>query len=418
MALALCASCSCSDSSGHREPPKKTASAPYILTPEEELGIEPPGVLDAAVAAWAKNNELGSFYEQSQRRLETARGKLLEDWRVRKGMDAPPTSFTREWLAAYRDAKDHDDALRLHILECYSRGVVRPLPASLRGVFADPIEIRRQEAELAASAPSSLDSMERTHREISAALDAVGSVSWETQKDLPAWQALAAQLGGLSARARDLASGAEGISSRLSDLASAKPEDDNLSDLERRAARICRDAASLSLRISDAQGIAGGQTALASFAEECRRMEGWMQSLDARTDAKSARIAQEQEWRRRVIQARKAGNHAEIAAAAAALDGFRAAMARDKADGDAARQDVKAFKRYADDASFRKFTRLELPEGARPGADVLRGSVLRSVPAGRKPSAFFDLLETRAFKLHDDFEEKKALSELEAAINR
>lgn len=417
MALVLCVCCSCSDSSGYRDPPPE-APAPRVLTPEEELGIEPPGVLDAAVAAWAKKNELGDYYEQSQRRLEKARGKLLDDYRVRKGMAEPPTTFTKEWLAKYREEKMQDDALRRHILECYSRGVVRPLPEGLLGVFSGPGERRLQAAKLADSAPSSLDAMEETHREIASALDAIGFLSWETEKDLPEWQSLAARLGGLSGRAQRLAADAEGLSSRIADLAAGVPEDGNLSGLERRASSVRRDTESLSLRVSGMLGIAEGQMALAAFAEECRRVEGWMRTLDGRTAAKGSRIGQERAWRGRVVQARKTGNRAEIAAAASALGGFRTAMARDKADGDAAQKDIESFKRCIDDSSFRKFKRVELPEKARAGADVLRAGVLRAIPEGRKPAGFFDVLETKAFELRDDYEEKAALAELEAAINR
>lgn len=415
--VALCASCS--ESSGRHEPDMdRPQPAPHIPTPEEELGIVPPGVLDSAVAAWAKGNELGDYYEQSQRRLELARSKLLDDYRVRKGMDAPPTSFTKEWIAKYREAKSDDDGLRLHILECYSRGVVRPLPDNLRGRFADSSERRRRDSELASAAPSSLDAMERTQREIASAMNAIGTLSWEMQKALSEWQALATKLAGLAERAKTLSAEANGLSERLSRLASAKPEDDGLAALERRSSRLRRDVETLALRVGDAQGIAEGQTALASFAAECRRMSGWMRSLDARCAAKAARIAQEQEWRRRVLIARKNGNRAEIAAAVSALSGFRSVMAQDKADGDAARKDVMAFKRYADDAQFRKFKRMELPEGARAGADALREGVFRAIPAGRTATGFLEVLESKAFKLHDDYEEKTAIAEIEGVINR
>lgn len=415
--VALCVSCS--ESAGRHEPDMdRPHPAPRIPTPEEELGIVPPGVLDSAVAAWAKGNELGDYYEQSQRRLELARSKLLDDYRVRKGMDAPPTSFTKEWLAKYREAKSNDDGLRLHILECYSRGVVRPLPDNLRGRFADSSERRRQDAELAGTAPSTLDAMERTQREIVSAMNAIGPLSWEMQKALSEWQTIASRLTGLAERAKTLSSEANGLSERLSRLASAKPEDDGLAELERRASRLRRDVEALSLRVGDAQGIAEGQTALASFAAECRRMSGWMHSLEARCTAKAARIAQEKEWRRRVLIARKNGNRTEIVSAASALAGFRTAMAQDKADGDIARKDVKSFKRYADDAQFRQFKRLELPEGARAGADALRNSILRAIPAGRSTTGFLEVLESKAFQLHDDYEEKTLLAELEAAVNR
>lgn len=417
MSVTLCVSCS--DSSERHEPDMdRLQPAPHIPTPEEELGIVPPGVLDSAVAAWAKGNELGDYYEQSQRRLELARSKLLDDYRVRKGMDAPPTSFTKEWLAKYREAKSDDDGLRLHILECYSRGVVRPLPDNLRGRFSDSSERRRRDSELAGTAPSLLDAMERKQREIASAMNAIGPLSWEMQKALSEWQDLAEKLAGLAERAKALSAEANGLSERLSRLASAKPEDDGLAALERRASRLRRDVETLALRVGDAQGIADGQAALASFAAECRRMSDWIRSLDARCTAKTARIAQEQEWRRRVLIARKNGNRAEISAAVSALSGFRAAMAQDKADGDVARKDVLAFKRYADDAQFRKFKRLVLPEGARAGADALREGVFRAIPAGRTAAGFFEVLESKAFKLHDDYEERTLLTELEAALNR
>lgn len=415
--VALCVSCS--ESSGRGDPDMdRPRPGPHIPTPEEELGIVPPGVLDSAVAAWAKGNELGDYYEQSQRRLELARSKLLDDYRVRKGMDAPPTSFTKEWLAKYREAKSNDDGLRLHILECYSRGVVRPLPDNLRGRFADSSERRRQDAELASTAPSSLDAMERAEREIASDMNAIGPLSWEMQKALPEWQTLASRLTGLAERTKTLSAEANGLSERLSRLASAKPEDDGLAALERRASHLRRDVEALSLRVGVAQGIAEGQTALASFAAECRQMSVWMRSLDARCSAKAARIAQEKEWRRRVLIARKNGNRTEIASAVSALAGFRSAMAQDKVDGDVARKDVMAFKRYADDAQFSKFKRLELPEGARAGADELREGILRAIPAGRTATGFLVVLESKACTLHDDYEERTALAELEAAVNR
>lgn len=408
----------CSDSSPRYEPPpKKEEPAPRTPTPEEELGIAPPGVLDAAVAAWAKDNELGDYYAQSQQRLEDARSKLLDDYRVRKGMAAAPTSFTKEWLAKYRERKQDDDALRLHILECYSRGAVHPLPAAIRGKFIDASERRRQDAELTAAAPDTLDQHEATLRQISAALDSIGTLTWETRKGPAEWTEATAALRLLSGKAQNLSADASGLSSRLSRLASAKPDDYALSDLERRASRLRRDSESLALRVSDALGIAEGQAALADFAEECRRMEAWIRTLDGRTEAKAARIAEEKEWRRRVVHARKNGNHAEISAAAAALARYRAAMSQDKADGDIACRDVRAFKQYADDKSFRRF-KLTLPEGARDGADTLRESLLRAIPSGRNPAGFFDTVESNAFKLHDDYEEKTALSELETAINR
>lgn len=408
----------CGDSSRRYEPPpEEPAPAPHVPTPEEELGIRPPGVLDAAVAAWARNNELGDCYEQSQERLELARGKLLEDYRVRKGMDAAPTSFTKEWLGKYREYKRDDDALRLHILECYSRGVVKPLPDILRGRFTSASERRRQTANLVATAPNTLDGFERDCDSIESALGQAGSLSWETRKSLDDWSDLAATLGTLSSRAKKLASDVEGLASRISRLAAAKPEDDGLSDLERRASRIRRKADSLSLRVSDALGIAEGQTALATFAEECRRMDGWIRVLDARNEAKAARIAEEKEWRRRVILARKSGNHADISSAAAALPRFQAAMANDKSEGDVARGDVKAFKKYADANAFRQF-KGTLPEGARAGADTLLEGVFRSIPNGRNPKGFLEVLESKAFKLHDDYEEKTALAELESTVNR
>lgn len=421
--LALCAGLAlcvfCSESSGRHEPDMDQSwSAPHIPTPEEELGIVPPGVLDSAVAAWARGNELGDYYELSQRRLELARSKLLDDYRVRKGMDAPPTSFTKEWLAKYREAKSNDDRLRLHILECYSWGVVRPLPDNLRGRYSDSSERRRQDAELASTAPSSLDAMERTQREIASAMNAIGPLSWEMQKALSEWQTLASRLAGLSERAKTLSAEANGLSERLSRLASAKPEDDGLAVLEGRASLLRRDVEALALRVGDAQGIAEGQTALASFAAECRRMSGWMHALDARCTAKAARIAREKEWHRRVLIARKNGNRAEITSAASALADFRAAMAQDKAEGDVARKDVMAFKRYTDDAQFREFKRLELPEGARAGADALRDGILRAIPAGRTATGFLEVLEAKACTLHDDYEERTALAELEDAINR
>ena len=415
MAMALVG---CSDSSSRYEPPQREQTpAPRPPTPEEELGIQPPGVLDAAVAAWAKNNELGDYYKQSQKRLEAARSKLLDDYSVRKGMEAAPTSFTKEWLSKYREYKRDDDALRLHILECYSRGSVRPLPGNLRGKFTDASERRRQDAALVSTAPASLDKIDAAIGEITAAIDGIGPLSWETRKSPGDWTSVAASLRSLSARAETLSSDATGLASRLSRIASDKPEDDNLSDLEHRSSRLRRDAESLALRVSDALGIAEGQVALASFAGECRRMEEWIQSLDARNDAKASRIAQEKEWRRRVLLARKNGNRAEISSAANALPGFRAAMARDKADGDIARKDVKAFKKYADDKAFRNFMKT-LPEGARAGADTLRDGVLRSFPSVRNPAGYLETVESKAFKLHDDYEEKTALAELEAAINR
>lgn len=415
LALALVG---CSDPSSRYEPPQQEqAPAPRPPTPEEELGIQPPGVLDAAVAAWAKNNELGDYYKQSQNRLEDARSKLLDDYRVRKGMDADPTSFTKEWLSKYREYKRDDDALRLHILECYSRGAVRPLPDSLRGKFTSASGRRRQNAVLASTAPASIDKIDAAIGEIEAALDGIGFLSWETQKSPDDWAGLASSLHSLSARAETLSADASSLASRLSDLASAKPEDDNLSDLERRSSGLRSDAESLALRVSDALGVAEGQTALASFAGECRRMEEWMRTLDARNDAKASRIAQEKEWRRRVILARKAGNHAEVSSAKTALTGFRDAMGKDRADGDVARKDVKAFKKYADDKAYRNF-KITLPVGARAGADTLRESVLRSFPSGKKTLGFLENIESKAFKLHDDYEEKTALTELDAAINR
>lgn len=406
----------CSDSSRRYEPePEQPTSVPHVPTPEEELGLQPPGVLDAAVAAWAKNNELGDYYEQSQRRLEVARGKLLDDYRVRKGMDAAPTSFTKEWLAKYREAKANDDALRLHILECYSRGTVRPLPDNLRGRFTDASERRRQSAALVGTASGTLDGFDRECDEIEAALDRIGPLSWETRKN--DWPSVASSLRSLAERAGKLSADASGLASRLARLAAAKPEDDELAALERRSSRLRRETESLALRVSDALGIAEGQTALASFAGECRRMEEWIRILDSRNDAKASRIAQEKEWRRRVLLARKAGNRAEISSGAAALSGFRAAMAKDKADGDVARRDVKAFKKYADDKAFKNFKKT-LSEGARAGADTLRESVLRSFPSGRNPAGYLEIVESKAFKLHDDYEEKTTLAELEAAINR
>ena len=410
----------CGNSPQRYEPPEEeeeSAPAPHVPTPEEELGIQSPGVLDAAVAAWAKDNDLGDYYDQSQRRLEEARGKLLDDYRVRKGMDAAPTSFTREWLAKYREYKAEDDVLRLHILECYSRGEVRPLPEKLRGRFTDASGRRRQNAELVATAPALLDGFDDDSESIQKDLDGIGTLSWETSKELDEWTSVASTLGTLSNRAKKLASEVGGIASRLSRLASEKPENDELADLARRAARIRRKADSLSLRVSDALGIAEGQNALSSFSEECRRMNVWIRTLDARNDAKAARIAEEKDWRRRVMQARKSGNNTEISSARSTLSGYRAAMAKDKSEGDVARKDVKAFKKYAADRAFNHFKQ-SLPEGARAGADTLREGVFRSIPNGRNPEGFFEVLESKAFKLHDDFEEKTALGELEAAINR
>lgn len=409
----------CSDSARREPPPppRSPAPAPRPPTPEEELGIQPPGVLDAAVADWARNNELGDYYEQSQRRLEIARGKLIEDLRVRKGMDAAPTSFTREWLAKYNEAKANDDALRVHILECYSRGSVRSLPDNLRGRFTDASERRRQEAALVSGAPASLDEFDHECGEIATALDSIGTLSWETRKSLADWSSIASSLHALSGRAKRLSADASSLASRLSRLAAAKPEDDGVSELEGRSSRIRRDAESLNLRVSDALVIAEGQSALASFAEECQRMEDWLQTLDARNEAKASRIAEEKNWRRRVLLARKSGNHAEISSATAALPRFRVAMAQDYADGDVARRDVKTFKKYADPASFASFKKT-LPVGARTGADVLRDGVLRAIPSGKNPAGFFEAVESKAFKLHDDYEEKAALAELEAALNR
>ena len=416
MAAVLCTACS--DSSRRYEPePDRTSPAPHVPTPEEELGIQPPGVLDAAVAAWARNNELGDYYEESQRRLEKARSKLLDDYRVRKGMDAAPTSFTQEWLKKYREHKANDDALRLHILECYSRGEVRPLPEKIRGVFTDSTERRRRDAELVGSAPRTLSSLEANLTECSGELDRIGSLSWETRKNQEEWTSVASSLLSLSERAGTLSADASGLSARLSRLASDKPEDDGLADLDRRASRLRRDISSLSLRVSDALGVAEGQTALASFAGECRRMEEWMRTLESRNEAKASRIAQEKEWRRRVLLARKAGNGTEIASAAAALPGFRSAMEKDKADGDIARKDVKAFKKYADGAAFSRFKQ-SLPPGARAGADALRDGVLRAIPSGRNPASYFETVESKAFKLHDDYEEKTAITAIESAINR
>lgn len=417
LTLGLCVACS--DATGIREAsPKEPVAAVRAPTPEEELGIEQPGVLDAAVAAWAKNNELGEYYEESQRRLEQTRGKLLDDYRVRKGMNAEPTTYTKEWLAQYLVVKKQDDELRLHILECYSRGTMRPLPDQLRRIFSDTGERRRADSGLVSSAPSQLAGLDAARRELDARMGKIGFLSWNMQKDLAEWQSLAETLAELSDRIQRLTSEAVGLSSRLSRLASDKPEDDGVAKLERQASTVCRDVQSLALRISDALGIAEGQTALSGFAEECLRMEGWMRSLDGRIAAKATRIAAEKECRRRVMLARKSDNRAEIAAVSSELVGFHAAMAQDKSDGDVAQKDVKAFKRYADENAFLRFKQNELPAAASDGADTLRERVLQSIPGGRNPAGYFENLESKAFKLRDDYEEKTVLAELEAAISR
>ena len=378
-----------------------------VQTPEEAMGLNLPTPLAASVENWIEHTDLGEAWAQAKENVSDLRARLVADWNARQESQVGETEASRKLRKDYDRWLAIHDELKAFILDCHASNRLQGVPEGLAKYFKDWSALRRA---LLHDAPAELAAIDEALTALRTEFTALNA---STESVEPRFKAM----GALASRANSCAASAEVLQSNAGMIAGHFVKDEDVAALASRAADTAAEAKDFSAKVSAALAVVEGQKALSSFAEECRRMNEWIRSLDSRNAAKDARIAQEKEWRRRVILARKSGNRAEISSAANALSGFRAAMAQDKADGRLAQKDVKAFKQYIDAKTFRSF-RQTLPDGARAGADTLIEGVRRSLPNDCKPESFFVALETKASKLHDDYEEKTAISELEAAIYR
>lgn len=423
--VCLAAIAGCGDSeSGYRQPPPRSQPAPEPKrpsTPEEALGIEPPGKLAADVEAWAASNDLGDYFRQSRERLSRLHAQLIEDYNVRMESELEATDFTRETLRKYREAFDADSALRKFMVECYSRKEVRPLPQSISRWFTTASEARAELRELLKNAPAEIERLDAELAALESEMESAGTSTWSQERELRIWRVLQIRVGDVSARANKASAGASALAASLAKAVRASSGGEDADALNDRAERLKSALSSFAARAAKQLEIVNGQTLIAEFAANCKDMAEGAIAVPAALAKKKARQAEIKELAGRITSSRTRG-YSDLDALAqetAAMKARSRSEGEEEAElGRRVRKLAGNYERVFGPSAVYRLKRA-LPE---PSAQARIESEMQSfkramnIPQGADPAGAFAGIESKAYQLADRMEEESVLKRLDDTL--
>lgn len=391
------------------------------LTPEEQLGIDKPGRLAAAVEAWANTNELGDYFRQSRERLSRLHAQLIEDFKVRAESDLAPTATTREMVRKYNEALEADTVLRTFMVECYSRKEVLPLPQSVARVFTTAVEDRGAVRSSIKEAPQEIARLRGELGDIRAELLDIGEVNWTQEREVNIWRDLQIRLTDLSGRATKLGSSASSLAASMTKALRAMSADPDVETLSDEADALKRESAALVSRLAKQQVIANGQMAVTKFADDCKAMLDGIASVPALLAKKQSRMAEIKELTSQIIKSRTAGyaNLNALAAQAASL------KVRSQQEGENESSVGKRVQNLAGNYERTFGTsgvyrlKREVPEPtaqARIAAELAALNAGLNLRPGTDPLSAFVNLESKSYQLADRMEEDALLKRLDETL--
>lgn len=269
---------------GERGPRSDFRSA-VPLTPEAVMGLQKPEDLSAAAYSWIKDTDCGEYYRQSRENLAVIYKKLMDDYKIRSESGVRPTDYTTELMRSWRAAFKADYDLRGHIVECYSRRAILPLPHGLARYFAAQKEARESRRRLLDHAQSEQGRLSSELSSMRRELDSMGDVSWAQRKSQREWSEAQATV----SRIRDDAGKAAGaLASLASDLyqiakdGDAKPA---TKALYRNILKLHKDMSALEHDASKRAAVIDGQLTLLPCAADCAALESKLAALKAEMDS-------------------------------------------------------------------------------------------------------------------------------------
>ena len=409
--------------------PSRTESGRNLLdqmpkpppTPEEVLGIDPPGKLAASVEAWALSNELGEYFRQSRNRLSHLHAQLIEDYNVRKESELAPTDFTRETLRQYHEAYDADVMLRKFMVECYSRKEVRPLPQTISRRFTTAGEERAEVREYIEAAPAQIERLNAELVALISEIDATGTASWSQEKDLPIWRDLQIRVRAISVRANKASASASALAANMAKAARLSGESEDVNALSYKAKQLKADLASFAAQAAQQLEIANGQVLITEFSANCKDMAEGMIAVREAFARKKERQAEINDLISLISSSRTRG-YADLDALAQQTAAIKS---RSRSEGEqesilGTRVQKLAGKweqTFGTSAIYRLKRSLPAPS-AQARIDTEFQSFKRAInlPQGTDPAGAFAGIESKAYQLADRMEEESMLKRLDETL--
>lgn len=423
MCLAAIAGCGDSGSRDHRHltrnrPAQKPKRPP---SPEEALGIEPPGKLAASVEAWAGSNELGDYFRQSRERLSRLHAQLIEDYNVRKESELEATDFTRETLRKYREALDADSTLRRFMVECYSRKEARPLPQTISRWFTTASEDRGEVRENVRNAPAEIERLNAEFSALRSEMDAAGISTWSQEKELRNWRDLQIRVGEISARANKACASASALAENMAKAVRSSGGAEAVDALSDKAEQLKADFASFAASAAQQLEIVNGQMLIAEFASNCKDMAEGMIAVPAVLAKKKARQAEIKELVSRITSSRTRGySDLNLLAqqAAAIKSRSRKEGGQEATLGKRVQKLARNHERVFGPSAIYRLKRALPVSSAQARIDAELQSFKRAMnlPQGTDPAGALTGIESKAYQLADRMEEESMLKRLDDTL--
>lgn len=403
-------------------PPAPVTPKPQRLkTPEEILGIELPGKLAASVEAWAGSNELGDYYKQSRERLAGLHAQLIEDYKVRKESDLPPTDFTKETLRKYREAFSADSTLRAFMVECYSYKEVRPLPQTIARVFTTSTEERGEIRELIKKGPAEIERLKGDFTALKSEMSELGTATWIQEKDLKVWNDRQTRLADISLRANKACALASAWASNMARVVRANDGSEELKKTADDAEQLKSDWSAFAAHISKQLEIVKGQILLTQFANDCKTMADGMNAIPSAYSKMRVRRAEIAELTNRIRSSyvRNYSDLNELAQQAAEIKKrSHAATEKETALGKRVQKIAGNYERLFGTSAVNvlKWKLSDSSARARVDAELEAFKRAANISTDSDPAGIIAATESKAYQLADRMEEEAMLKTLDETL--
>lgn len=390
-------------------------------TPEEELGIEMPGKIAASVADWIGSNAFGDYFKQSRERLAGLHAKLIEDYHVRKESELAATDFTNELLRKYHEAYTADSILRKHIVECYSRKEVRPLPQSIERWFTTAGEGREKIRRLIRRAPAEIERLAQELASLKSEMGKLETADWTQEKELNVWRDLQARLNNLSSRANKASADAAGLAADMAETARVSDGAKEVDALNDKAEQVKSDCSAFANHLARQLEIVKGQMLLTQFSDDCKLMSEGMTEIPSAFAGKKARLREINELHQRLRSSYVRGysDLGELERQVAAIkERSRNAAASEVELGKRVQKAAGNYERVFGKSAI-NLLKWKLPDPAaraRIDANLAAFRRVANIPPGSDPRGPIAAIESKAFQLADRMEEDAMLKRLDEML--
>ncbi|MBP5509697.1 MAG: hypothetical protein J6Z49_02135 [Kiritimatiellae bacterium] len=390
-------------------------------TPEEELGIEMPGKLAASVADWIGANAFGDYFKQSRDRLARLHAQLIEDYHVRKESELAANDFTNELLRKYQEAYTADSILRKHIVECYSRKEVRPLPQSIARWFKTASDVREEIRRLIQGATNEIERLTGELASLKSEMETMETATWSQEKDANVWRDLQLRLNNLSSRADKTSADAAGLSADMARAARMREGSAEVDALNSKAEQVKSDCSTVANLLARQLEIVKGQVLLTQFSDTCKVMSEGMTDIPAAFARKKARLREIKELHQRLRSSYVRGysDLNELAQQVAAIkERSRNAAGAETELGKRVQKTAGNYERVFGISAI-NLLKWKLPDpAARARIDANLAAFKRSanIPVGSDPRGPIAAIESKAYQLADRMEEEAMLKRLEETL--